>query len=109
MTDSCWRCGADYEPPKPRRSEFDNEPDFLVACLEWLDYTFPERGRAGQSARVAEWRRLEASTDREAVRARIRALIARDDWSTDDAAEFDQLAATWKSLRGPITSTQEGA
>lgn len=99
MSDSCWHCGATHEPQKPHRADFDTEPEYLVACLEWLDYSFPERGRNGRSARIAEWRQLEADADLERTRSRLGELIELDDWTPDDAAEFDELAASWRSSR----------
>lgn len=98
MTDSCWHCGAAHEPRKPHRADFDSEPDFLLACLEWLDYSYPERGR-DQSARIAEWRELDEAAEFERVRARLRELHALDEWTDDDEAEFDVLAEAWKTAR----------
>ena len=107
MSDVCWHCGAAHEPQKPRRSDFDSEPDFLIASLEWLDYEFPARGRSGRAARVAAWRHLEAATARETTRARIVALIEVDAWTPAEAAEFDRLAVQWKALRAADTHSRK--
>lgn len=99
MSGSCWHCGAAHEPRKPHRADFNAEPEFLVACLEWLDYSFPERGRSDRSARIAEWRQIDVAASLERTRLRLRELIELDDWTPGEATEFDELAATWRSSR----------
>lgn len=79
---------------RPKRKHYDSEPDFLLACLRYLDAKFP--GREGQRKRVAAWRRWEHENSPDALRARLRDLVELDEWTDTEAAEFDVLAAAWR-------------
>jgi hypothetical protein len=97
----CWQCGADQKPTRPLRGDFDSEPEYLVAALTWLDFTFPKR--VAYKARIAEWERLERERDPKHVRARLVALL--DDPDVEAAAEFARLAEIYKNLN---RTTQQG-
>ncbi|AZC14563.1 hypothetical protein DT073_13355 [Microbacterium sp. ABRD28] len=79
-------------PERPRRVDYRSDPDFLVACLVWLDHTFPKRRK-----RIAEWQRLERESDVDYVRERLRELLALDESTEEEDAEFARLAAVWKT------------
>lgn len=94
---------------RPRREQYASEPDFLLACLRYLDTKYP--GREGQRKRVIAWQRWTLEHDTEALHARIRELVALDEWTADEAAEFDRLAAAWRSrvrTVQPTPDTTEG-
>jgi hypothetical protein len=55
---------------RPKRKHYESEPDFLLACLRYLDAKFP--GREGQRKRLVAWERWEREHDPDALRARIR-------------------------------------
>lgn len=80
---------------RPKRRNYDSEPDFLLACLRYLDAKYP--GREGQRKRIAAWERWTLEHDPDALRARIRELVALDEWTSDEAAEFDRLAEAWRN------------
>lgn len=94
---------------RPKRRHYDSEPDFLLACLRYLDTKFP--GREGQRKRLAAWRRWEEEHDPDVLRSRIRDLVELDEWTDAEAAEFDRLAAAWRTrarTTRTIRNTTEG-
>ncbi len=86
---------------RPKRRNYESEPDFLLACLRYLDAKYP--GREGQRKRLATWRRWEIERDSEpdveSLRARLSELIESDDWTEADADEFAQLSIEWREWR----------
>lgn len=79
---------------RPQRGSYASEPDYLLACLRYLDAKFP--GREGQRKRIAAFRRWERETaDDDRLRERIRELIERDEWSASDADEWGHLIVAW--------------
>lgn len=97
MSGKCWSCGVDQHPKRPRRADYDSDPAYLVACLVYLDHEYPERRDFAR--RVAEWEALEREADHERVVARIRELIALDDWTDDQQEEADRLMAIYLENR----------
>ncbi|MEV8265847.1 hypothetical protein AB0P00_17050 [Microbacterium sp. NPDC077057] len=93
---------------RPKRKQYESEPEFLLACLRYLDAKYP--GREGERKRLTVWQRWEGEREPDALRARIRDLVELDDWTDAEAAEFDRLAAAWRnrarSVR-PTTDTTE--
>lgn len=88
---------------RPKRRNYDSEPDFLLACLRYLDAKFP--GREGQRKRIAAWARWEREHTPDSLRKRLVELIDLDDWTAEDAAEFQRLAALWRErVRAARTS-----
>ena len=79
---------------RPKRRDYASDPDWHVACLRYLDAKWP--GREGQRKRIAAFARWEAEYSTERVRARIADLLEIDDWTAEEADEFDRLAALWK-------------
>lgn len=101
---ACYRCGAPHEPQKPHRADFDNEVDFLLASLEWLDFEHPER----QEQRAAAWRRLDAAADPERLRRRILDLMMLDRPFTEtEDAEFGRLVSAWHVHRRALHPTPD--
>ena len=93
---------------RPKRRRYESEPDYLLACLRYLVAKYP--GREGQRKREATWRRWTEEPDADALRRRIGELIQLDDWTSDEAAEFDRLVAAWKAREcdtRPITERNE--
>lgn len=90
---------------RPKRKHYESEPDWLLACLRYLDARYP--GREGQRKRVAAWARWEREHDAEALRARIRELVELDEWTDDEAAEFDRLAAAWRDRARSVRPTPD--
>lgn len=87
---------SDMGVKRPRRSEYKSEPDYLNACLRYLDAKYPEREE--QRKRVAAWMRWEMETD-ERLRARIGELILADDLTDAEDDELDRLTDEWKARR----------
>lgn len=88
---------------RPRQRNYDSEPDFLLACLRYLDAKYP--GREGTRKRVAAWQRWNEEHDADVLRSRLRELVELDAMSPADEAEFDRLAAAWKArVRGVRTT-----
>lgn len=79
---------------RPRRADFASDPEWHVACLRYLDAKWP--GREGQRKRIAAFARWDAEHSTERVRTRLRELVEIDDWTAEQADEFDRLAAAWK-------------
>lgn len=90
---------------RPKRKHYESEPDFLLACLRYLDAKFP--GREGQRKRLAAWARWTQEHDAEALRRRIRDLVELDEWTDGDAAEFDRLVSAWKAQRRSVRPTPD--
>lgn len=90
---------------RPRRRNYESEPDFLLACLRYLDAKYP--GREGQRRRIAAWRRWEIERDAEPDVARLRELIALDALTDAEADEFDRLAAEYREHRRNNRKTPE--
>lgn len=82
---------------RPRRHNYDSEPDFLIACLRYLDAKHP--GRKGQGKRIAAWNRWSVESDVESLRIRIRDLILADELTPGESDELDRLIADWKALK----------
>lgn len=86
---------------RPKRRNYASEPDFLLACLRYLDAKYP--GREGQRKRLVAWRRWEIERDTEpdveSLRARIRELVAIDDLTEDEADELARLSVEWRAWR----------
>lgn len=80
---------------RPKRERYASEPDYLLACLRYLDARYP--GREGQRKRVAAWQRWTVEHDADALRRRIWELFELDPWTDDEADEFDRLARAWKA------------
>ncbi|MBZ4488026.1 hypothetical protein LQ938_11900 [Microbacterium sp. cx-55] len=91
---NCWSCGVEQHPERPSGAQFASEPEFLVASLVWLDYTYPQRVQ--QRERIRQWDLLREETELEALAARIRDLLAIDDvWTEDQQDEGDRLLAEY--------------
>jgi hypothetical protein len=91
---------------RPRRADYASEPDFLIACLKYLDAKFP--GREGQRQRVAKWRRMSERHDADVLRDRIRELVMLDTPFTDaEEVEFLELVADWHRAKQGKTTTQQ--
>ena len=90
---------------RPKRRNYDSEPDFLMACLRYLDAKFP--GREGQRKRIAAWARWEREHDPEAILPRIRELLRCDDLTPSEDAELDRLMDAWKTLRRNARPTRK--
>lgn len=90
---------------RPRRHRYESEPDFLLACLRYLDTKYP--GREGQRKRLATWRRWNEEHDDAALRARILELIELDALSPDEDDELDRLIALWKAQRASVRPTPD--
>lgn len=90
---------------RPRRRDYASEPDFLLACLRYLDAKFP--GREGQRKRIAAWQRWSAESDTETLRARIRDLILADNLTDEESAELDELIDAWKARQRRNRPTPE--
>lgn len=90
---------------RPRRDEYGSEPDFLLACLRYLDAKYP--GREGQRKRVIAWQRWTLEHDAEALRARIRELVELDDLTDAEADEFEKLAAAWRARNREVPRTTD--
>lgn len=87
---------------RPRRDDFESEPDYLIACLRYLDARFP--GREGQRKRIAAFERWESSSSTpERMRARLGQLFM-DEWPLSDEkrAELDRLVAAWNALPSEV-------
>lgn len=95
--DTCWSCGAPHKPQRPRRVDFGSDPEYLVACLVWLDHTYPERVQHRE--RIAEYARLELEADEQRVIARIHELLKIDEWDEGQQEEGDRLAALYLEYR----------
>lgn len=90
---------------RPRRENYSSEVEFLLACLHYLDLKHP--GREGQRKRVIAWMRWSEEHDPEMLRARIGELVALDDWTPKEAAEFDRLAAIWRARARRVHPTPD--
>lgn len=90
---------------RPRRHRYESEPEFLLACLRYLDAKYP--GREGQRKRLTAWRRWDEEHDVDALRARIRDLVELDEWTDDEAVEFDRLAAAWRNRARSVRPTPD--
>ena len=94
---------------RPKRRHYESEPNFLLACLRYLDAKYP--GREGQRKRVAAWARWERESAVErnpnALRDRIRDLVELDEWTDDEAAEFGRLAAAWRNRARNVRPTPD--
>lgn len=93
---------------RPRREAFGSEPDYLLACLRYLDAKYP--GREGQRKRLAAFRRWDLEhADEDRLRNRIRELIELDDWTDADADEWQHLTDAWRNRKTDPRSTKEEA
>lgn len=90
---------------RPKRRHYESEPDFLIACLRYLDARHP--GLEGQRKRAAAWQRWAEEHDPAGVRSRIRELLRVDDLTPDEDAELDRLIAAWKTLRHNARPTRK--
>lgn len=97
MSETCWSCGVDQRPARPRRGDFASEPEYLIACLVYLDHAFPERVQKRE--RAAEFARLEMEADIDRVVARIRDLLRLDEWDEAQQEEGDRLMAIYLDHR----------
>lgn len=90
---------------RPRRHNYGSEPDFLNACLRYLDAKWP--AREDYRHRIAAWNRWSAESDAESLRARIRDLILADELTAEESDELDRLIHDWKALRRRNRTTPE--
>ncbi len=81
---------------RPRRRDYDSEPEWLNACLRYLDAKWP--AREDQRKRVQAFARWDAEASIEPARVieRLRELIVRDDLTPDEEAEFERLADLYR-------------
>lgn len=90
---------------RPHRRDYDSEPDWLNACLRYLDAKWP--AREDYRHRIAAWKRWDAESDVEKLRSRIRDLILADDLTAEESDELDRLIHDWKALRRRNRTTPE--
>lgn len=93
---------------RPKRRNYESEPDFLLACLRYLDAKYP--GREGQRKRLAAWQRWEIERDAEPDIARLRELVALDDLTDAEAAELARLSTEyveWRRITNPRHTKKE--
>lgn len=83
---------------RPKRKKYASEPDYLLACLRYLDAKYP--GRKGQRERLAAFRRWDSEFAHERVIGRLRELIALDrDFTAAEQAEFNELTTVYLQQR----------
>jgi hypothetical protein len=101
MTDHSERTTAvttrNNHPRRPYRSEYETEPEWLHACMAWLDHTFPKRVQ--QQRRIQEWAALYEEGQVAAIVTRIRDLLDIAEWTPEQKEEADRLCAEYLSGR----------
>ncbi|MFS0794587.1 hypothetical protein [Microbacterium sp. 1P10AE] len=90
---------------RPRRRDYGSEPDWLNACLRYLDAKWP--AREDFRKRIAAWQRWSVESDTETLRARIRDLILADTLTDEESAELDELIDAWKARQRRNRPTPE--
>lgn len=90
---------------RPKRDSYPSEPDFLIACLRYLDAKHP--GREGQRRRVAAWKRWSEQPDTDALRDEIRDLVMLDRSLTEaEEVALLELVAAWHRTKHRTTTTE---
>lgn len=90
---------------RPKRENYPSEPDFLIACLRYLDAKHP--GREGQRRRVAAWKRWNGEHSTDALRDQIRDLVMLDRSLTEaEEVELLDLVAAWHRTKHRTITTE---
>lgn len=93
---------------RPKRRKYASEPDFLLACLRYLDAKYP--GRKGQRKRLVAFARWDAEAEPERVIARMRELIELDrPFTPAEDVEFDELVVAYRAQRKANRSKEKRA
>jgi hypothetical protein len=87
---------------KPKRQNYDNERDWMVASLEWIERRWPD----DRKARIDAWGRLDEKAQAVQARARLAELINSAELSPDEEAELDELAAAYRAERRRRLATE---